>query len=102
VAKQAVRPVSVPTITIRSSEPLESFQKLRVNAMSSANRGNTGRAAGSQRSGTDATKGSPSPAAGSPAADRAHKDELLEEALDESFPASDPVAISVEKPQDSA
>jgi hypothetical protein len=29
-----------------------------------------------------------------------HEDELLDEAIEESFPASDPVSISIEKPED--
>jgi hypothetical protein len=29
-----------------------------------------------------------------------HEDELLDEAIQESFPASDPVSISIEKPAD--
>jgi hypothetical protein len=29
-----------------------------------------------------------------------HEDELLDEAIAETFPASDPVSISIEKPQD--
>jgi hypothetical protein len=32
--------------------------------------------------------------------DPRHEDELLDEAIDETFPASDPVSISIEKPSD--
>ena len=37
---------------------------------------------------------------GSPEPTRQHVDDLLDEALDESFPASDPVAISPDRPKE--
>lgn len=45
----------------------------------------------------DPPKTAPAPDAGTlatPAAEKAHLDELLDEALEESFPASDPPAMS--------
>jgi hypothetical protein len=35
-----------------------------------------------------------------PAPDKRHLDQLLDEALEETFPASDPIAIDVRRPQD--
>jgi len=53
-----------------------------------------------QAKNTQHTAGLEGEAQDAPLAAIAHVDELLDEGLEETFPASDPVAINIERPSD--